>query len=121
MVYCPRCGTKNEDEAKFCVQCGAPLYEKKGPSERIEEVCIGPRERERVEECFGLPHGGVIIGIVFGLLIITWGVLWLLHEMGIIPKIVEIWPFAVIIIGILIITGALYRLRQRKSYPPPST
>ena len=25
MVYCTKCGTKNEDEAKVCVNCGATL------------------------------------------------------------------------------------------------
>ncbi|WP_374041969.1 zinc ribbon domain-containing protein [uncultured Parolsenella sp.] len=24
-MFCPKCGTKNEDEAKFCGSCGAPL------------------------------------------------------------------------------------------------
>jgi len=119
LVYCPRCGTKNEDEARFCVQCGAPLYEE-ASTEKTQEVCFGPREREHVEECFGLPYGGAIVGIVFGLLIVIWGVLLVLHQMGVIPKLVDIWPFAVIIVGVLIIAGALYKLRQRKSYPPSS-
>ena len=25
MVYCPKCGTKNEDDATFCKSCGASL------------------------------------------------------------------------------------------------
>ena len=118
MVYCTRCGTKNEDDARFCVQCGAPLYEEALSPEKTEETCFGPREREHFEECFGLPHAGAIIGIIFGLLITIWGALWFLHEIGILPRIVNIWPFAVIIVGILIIAGALYRLRQRESRPP---
>ena len=24
-MFCPKCGTKNEDTAKFCAACGAPL------------------------------------------------------------------------------------------------
>ncbi len=24
-MFCPKCGTKNADEAKFCVECGATL------------------------------------------------------------------------------------------------
>lgn len=24
-MFCPKCGTKNIDEAKFCVACGNPL------------------------------------------------------------------------------------------------
>ena len=26
MVYCSKCGVKNDDDARFCVNCGAPLF-----------------------------------------------------------------------------------------------
>ena len=41
MVYCPDCGTKNEDTAKKCVQCGESLYfdEKSRPTRRSAELC----------------------------------------------------------------------------------
>jgi uncharacterized membrane protein YvbJ len=26
MVNCPKCGTKNEDNAKYCSNCGVALY-----------------------------------------------------------------------------------------------
>ena len=26
-MYCERCGAKNEDGARFCGECGAPLHE----------------------------------------------------------------------------------------------
>lgn len=111
MVYCTKCGTKNEDTAKYCIECGGALYEESLET-KTEEVCIGPRERREVEACFGLPHGLEIAGIVFGVLIILWGSIWILQQAQIIPTTVEIWPFAVMIIGILIIAGALYRLRR---------
>lgn len=36
-MYCPECGTKNEEESLFCSQCGTPLYEK---SENLLENSI---------------------------------------------------------------------------------
>ena len=63
MVYCSKCGTQNPDNATVCSNCGAPLY-------TVGQQYPGS-EREhyrRVEgECFGLPYGGVIASIVFGI------------------------------------------------------
>lgn len=46
MVYCAKCGTKNEDDATFCKNCGAsltgakPAYEQ-GRDRRCEDECAG--------------------------------------------------------------------------------
>jgi len=109
MVYCTKCGTKNEDEAKFCVNCGAPLYPKMAEKKREERVCFGPSERGVEEECFGLPHGGAIAGIVIGAFIILIGLAMALGiELG-----RFIAAFAVIIVGLLIIAGAAFKLRRK--------
>ncbi|MCW4020570.1 MAG: zinc-ribbon domain-containing protein [Candidatus Bathyarchaeota archaeon] len=107
MVYCTRCGTQNEEGARFCVNCGASLYPKKR-GEKEEGTCFGPKEPEK-EECFGLPYGGAIVGIIFGVFIILLGfATWLGYD---------IWrligPSAAIVIGILIVAGAIYGLRRR--------
>jgi len=97
MVYCTKCGTKNEDDAVVCVNCKEPLSSH--PPVR--------RERRRKEsECFGLPHGGSIAGLVIGLMIILWGVTSVLH--------VEfpLWAFIVIIFGSLMVAGALYSMNR---------
>ncbi len=104
MVYCVKCGTKNPDDANVCAQCGASLHPVKK-----EEECFGVER----EECFGIPHGGIIVGLAIGIIILLAGGIWLLQQAQLIPKTVEIWPFAVIIFGILIIVGALYGLRRR--------
>lgn len=62
MVYCSKCGTQNEEEAKFCVKCGAELYPEKPREKREEFTCFGPREKRVEEECFGIPYGGAIVG-----------------------------------------------------------
>ena len=50
MVYCTKCGTKNEDTALVCVNCGASLETGTYVSRRYER-------RRAEEEGFGLPHG----------------------------------------------------------------
>jgi ribosomal protein L40E len=123
MVYCVKCGVKNSDDATFCVKCGENLtssQEKKWEWERrIDEwgEDVGKRaekwgkqmEREFKDECFGLPHGGAIVGIIFGIIILILGFALLAN--------INIWnylgPIAIIIVGILIITGVAYRLIRR--------
>ena len=72
-----------------------------------------------------IPHGGMPfydlkdmgykIAIIFGVLIVIYGVLWLLAELGVIPTIVfAIFPqIVLILIGIFIIYAAL---DHRKKY-----
>ncbi len=109
MVYCAKCGAKNPDDAKVCAQCGASLYptEERKPSKRFEEECF------KEEECFGIPRGGTIVGLAIGIIILLAGCIWLMQQAKLIAPTVEIWPFAVIIFGILIMIGALYALRRR--------
>lgn len=116
MVYCSKCGAKNKDDAKKCAKCGETLYP---PSlekeiERRAETCFGPRRRREphMEECFGLPRGGAIFGMVVGLIIILFGVSWILSRYFNVS--IEIWPIIVIIVGVLIIAGVLYGLRREQ-------
>ena len=106
MVGCPKCGTKNEEDAKYCAQCGANLETGAYPSRRYK--------RKREEECFGIPRGGTIVGLAIGVIIILWGFIWLLEQVfpEQMPN-VEIGPFAAIIFGVLILVGALYGLSRR--------
>jgi len=110
MVYCPKCGTKNEDTATTCTNCGANLQTGTYQSRRWER-------RRAEQECFGLPHGGAIVGIAIGLIVLFWGIITLAQQSGLIAQNVEIWPFAIIIFGILVLVGALYSLSRRR---PPS-
>ena len=111
MVYCSKCGTQNPDNATVCSNCGAPLY-------TVGQQYPGS-EREaykRVEgECFGLPHGGLIVSIIIGLIVIFVGLGLFLQASGYAVNFWPIiWPLLLIIFGVLILLGALYR-RQR--YP----
>ena len=64
MVYCTKCGTKNEENAVICVNCKEPL---------MSNQTVKRERRRKENECFGLPHGGAIEGLVIGLIIILWG------------------------------------------------
>ena len=110
MVYCSKCGTQNSDDAKVCSKCGAPLYSvgQKYPGSEREHY------RRMEGECFGLPNGGMIAGIVFGIIIILVGLGFVLQETGYIENFGSVfWPFIIIIFGILILAGALYGRRRR--------
>jgi uncharacterized membrane protein YvbJ len=103
MVYCVKCGTNNPDDAQVCKNCGAQLY-----------TTGEARHYRRMEdECFGIPRGGTIVGLAIGMIILLAGVVWFLQQTGVVAQNVEVWPFAVIIFGVLIIVGALYGLRRR--------
>ena len=104
MVYCTKCGTKNEEDAVVCVKCGASLVTR--PAWR--------RERRRPEkECFGLPYGGAIVGLIIGIIIILVGIS---QVPGILPGIdlgKYIGPLIIIVVGVLIVAGALYTYSRR--------
>jgi len=112
LVYCTKCGAKNEDDAKVCADCGAPLQVSRPEKKyRSDDECFGSRERRHVEdECFGLPHGGAIAGIIFGVMIVFFGLAILL---GLANVWSYLWPLIIVIVGILLIAGALYGMRRR--------
>ena len=105
MVYCTKCGTKNPDDAQVCSQCGASLNPEREERERI---------RRRYEaECFGMPHGGSIVILAIGVIIVFAGLIAILQQTGMISKSVDVWPFALIVFGILILIGALSRMSRK--------
>jgi uncharacterized membrane protein YvbJ len=112
MVYCVKCGTKNPDDAKVCSQCGAPLYGT-GEPERRRYGSRGEEEpyRRMRNECFGIPRGGAIVGLIIGAIIIFGGINIVLRTYYGLPDIW--WPSVLILFGILFIVGAIYALRRR--------
>ena len=110
MVYCPKCGTQNDDFAEFCTKCGASLQTGTVSSRRGER-------RRAEQECFGLPHGGAIAGIIFGVIILIWGISMMLQQTGVIPVTFEFWYIIVIIVGVLIVAGALYNMNRSRDNP----
>ncbi|UCE29018.1 MAG: zinc ribbon domain-containing protein [Candidatus Bathyarchaeota archaeon] len=126
MVYCVKCGAKNKKDAKYCGKCGATLepsrekrFEKRAEEwgeefgRRAEEW--GEKLGKRAEEeCFGLPHGGAIFGLLIGCVIILVGITLVLREIFQLTFGFDIiWPFFVIVFGLLFIAGAVYALTRK--------
>ncbi len=65
-MICPRCGSENPDDARFCTGCGAALD---GVGDVHRPVSGGRAE----PDCFGL-SGGALPGLVIGVIIIIVGV-----------------------------------------------
>jgi uncharacterized membrane protein YvbJ len=99
MIYCQKCGAKNEDTADKCVQCGESLYlTRPQRSRREEEMCFGRRG----------PLGSVFGGIVLILI----GFAFLAQQMYRIPW--ERMGFVfLIVIGLAIIIGAIVSYPRR--------
>ncbi|MCK4633900.1 zinc ribbon domain-containing protein [Candidatus Bathyarchaeota archaeon] len=111
MVYCSKCGTKNEEDATHCTKCGVNLeVSREKRFERRAEEWGEQFGKRAEEECFGLPHGGAISGIIFGIIILVFGFAWLTG--------VDIWanigPFMAILVGLLIVAGAIYGVTRRR-------
>ena len=102
LAYCTKCGFKNEDDVDHCTKCGAPLQ-----LSRTERRTM---RKKREDECFGLPHGGIIVGIIFGVFIILWAVGallgWSIWD--------YFWPIILVTFGVLIVAGAIYSMRKKR-------
>ncbi len=103
MPYCDKCGSKNEEDAEYCSKCGAPL---KDGDERRRYQHDQHRQRQ---ECFGLPHGGLIVGVIVGILLIIFG-LSSIYGFSVWHY---IWPIVIVIVGILIILGAIFSYKNK--------
>ena len=73
MVYCSKCGKKNEDDAEFCAKCGVSLT---GSKKDHEKEC----EKNCEDECSGGKHGHRGWGIFWGVVVICIG-LWIIFEL----------------------------------------
>jgi len=106
MVYCSKCGKKNEDDAEFCNKCGASLTGK---------TKIRTRDDACEEECaFGKQSKNA--PVFWGVIVILIGI-WFLFEVviknttltdSLPPEIVEFewwWLIGVIIVVAIISTG----------------
>jgi hypothetical protein len=91
MAYCTKCGEQNEEGTEFCKKCGASL------SLRNRSW----RRRDDREMCFGVPIAGYTWGIVFGLVIVLWGVSELLGFNF------NFWAIFAVAFGLILLYNAL--------------
>lgn len=130
MVYCPECGTENDDEAVYCTRCGAVLkgepgrvyysrrrgekYEKDEKDEKEEK-----HEKHEMEEKYEKSgEEGRTWGIIIGLLILLAGAISLLNQWYVVSWQIRrrLWSLMIIVFGLLIIWGGL-RARRRSPRP----
>ena len=133
MSYCPKCGNKVEDTMTFCPRCGAslkgapepqagpaPPYQKrdekaeKGEKNEKQEKNESKEKQEKGERGFI----GYLIG---GLILITLGLFSVIQISN--PNMVnagQTWALMLLIIGVIIIAGAIYvAVIARRHSPTP--
>jgi len=111
MPYCPKCGTEVSEEMAFCPKCGAPL---KGPPAgyRPEKAEKSEKEEKREKtEKYEKREFGVIGPLIGGLILIFLGLMFYLELTGFARREI-LWAFFFVIIGIIIIIGAVYAARR---------
>jgi len=108
VVYCQHCGQQNDDESEFCAQCGAAL-QGGTPAQIVRKI-----GEHKDDECFGLPYGDAICGVIFGGLIIIVGLSWVLGLDFSTLWETAIGPYLVILFGALIVLGAIYSSTRKK-------
>jgi len=119
MSYCPRCGSKVSEEIAFCPKCGAPLKGEKPPAQAVPapapyrgekaEKHEKGEKREKAEkyEKREKREFGVIGWLIGGLILILLGLMFYLQVINLLPREV-IWALFFIIVGVIIIVGAIY-------------
>ena len=101
MIYCTKCGAKNENKAEICAKCGALLFhpERTGRRPLSGEGRLYLRGRRAPS----------FWGVFFGLLFILVGVLWLLSEFFPLITWEGLWPLIMMLFGAAIIVRVLIR------------
>jgi uncharacterized membrane protein YvbJ len=126
MVYCAKCGKKNEDAARFCNSCGANLA---GPYPHAEPGKDWERRGKEYErecqdsdrDCGGTSRSSR----VFWAIIIILAGLWIIFEFGVrniqgLPAWVytfQFWWIIPVIIGIAIIIMAIRWATKKEPGP----
>jgi zinc-ribbon domain len=134
MSYCPKCGNKVDETMVFCPHCGAslkgvqqttgtptpaPPYQRRNEKSEKNEKQETNERREKSENQEKGEQGfiGYLIG---GLILITFGLFSILRFSNIYTA-DNGWAIMLLIIGIIIIIGAVYvAFVARRHLPKPS-
>jgi zinc-ribbon domain len=137
MSFCPRCGSKVDDTMVFCPRCGASLkdsvptgqpapaqpYRRRDEKSEKNEKQEKQTNRDRPEKGEKNEKGeaGFIGYLIGGLILITFGLFSVLQLSGYFADTGQSWAIMLLIIGIIIIIGAIYiALVARKRSPQPT-
>ena len=137
MSYCPKCGTKVREDMSFCPNCGATLKVEQPPSpaeaappappraekaekhEKREKEEKEKREKKEKTEKHEKREFGYIGSLIGGLILIFVGLMFYFAVTRMFPG-EAFWPFFIVIIGLVIIVGAVYAaIITSRRYPEP--
>ena len=135
MSYCPKCGNKVDETMVFCPRCGASLkgtpagqpvsvqpYRRNEKTEKNEKQ-EKQTNRDQPEKGEKQEKGetGFIGFLIGGLILITFGLFSVLQLSGyFVTDSGQSWAIMLLIIGVIIIIGAIYiALIARKRSPQP--
>jgi predicted lipid-binding transport protein (Tim44 family) len=134
MSYCPKCGNKVDETMAFCPRCGASLKavppgqpapaqpyrrrDEKSEKNEKQEKSEQPEKSEKPEK----GEQGFIGYLIGGLILITLGLFSVLQISGYFTADSgQSWAIMLLIIGVIIIIGAIYvAMVTRKRSPKPS-
>ena len=104
MVYCSKCGNKNNDGSKYCINCGASLFEIKYDKIKDDDcVCEGNNRNPFVPLFWGLTVILIGLWIIFQFVIPS-NYLSSLQDFSFCGLIFLIIALAIILTGFRIIT-----------------
>jgi len=123
MSYCPKCGTRVREEMSFCPKCGAALKAEKAPAEAAPQPPYRPekaekhekrekeekeeRERREKTEKYEKREFEFIGWLIGGLVLLFLGLMFYL-SVTVSLRWEVAGAFFIVIIGIIIIVGAVY-------------
>ncbi|MCW4000490.1 MAG: zinc ribbon domain-containing protein [Candidatus Bathyarchaeota archaeon] len=131
MSYCPKCGNPVEDQMAFCPRCGAslkgaeasaqatpPPYTAQKRNEKEEKNEKKEKEENREKQEKG--ERGFVGYLIGGLVLITFGLFSVLQLSGYFNNSAQTWAIMLLIIGVIIIVGAVYMaMIARRRHPVP--
>ena len=132
MPYCPKCGNKVDDTMSFCPNCGAAL---KGAKPSQEAASPPSQGREKTEKTEGQEKQaknenpeqsekqqkgeyGFFGFLVSGLILVLIGVFAVIYLTKPFSVPGQALVIILVIIGAIIIIGAVYTAIARKRFPP---
>lgn len=136
MSYCPKCGNKVDETMAFCPRCGASLKVTAPPSQappaqpyhRRDEKSEKNEKQEKQEKDQRSEKGeknekgeqGFIGYLIGGLILITIGAFTLINLMNPFFSTGQNWAIMLLIIGVIIIIGAIYVATVARKRTPPT-
>jgi uncharacterized Zn finger protein (UPF0148 family) len=133
MSYCQKCGNKVDDTMTFCPRCGASLkgvpsgqpapaqsYRRKDEkSEKNEKKEKNEKNENREKQEKG--ERGFVGYLIGGLILITLGLFSVLNLSNYLTNSGQSWALMLLIIGVIIIIGAVYAAMTARRHTPAPT